>query len=205
MKKQWIIALVGLSMLLAGCKSNNNTLEKAGDNQEKRTVQSTDKKDSSSDSAVQFPEVKVTVAQAIQAYEKAYPETVLTSLELDTSFGEYRYELKGVDDSKEYQLKVHAQTGAITKEREEVLDQEDQKGVAKEQEALDLKGLKDLNEITQIAVTAIGQGNAVEWSLERELATTYWEVTIHSGNQDASVKINAQTGEVIEKEIDSKK
>lgn len=203
MKKQWLVGLISLSFLLVGCKNNSNTLENTGGNHQNTTTQSTKTRDSSSDSNALFPTIKVTVAEAIAAYEKAYPDTAMTSLELDTSFGEYRYELKGVDDSKEYQVNIQAQTGAITKEREETLDQEDQNGVEKERAALNLKKLKDIKEITQIALDSLGQeGEAVEWSLERDLDTTYWEVKIRSDNQEVTVKINAQTGKVLEKEND---
>lgn len=62
--------------------------------------------------------------------------------------------------------------------------------------------MKSLEEVSKIAQESVGQGEAFEWSLDRELSITYWEVKVRSGNDEISVKINAQTGEVVEKEID---
>ncbi|GGC89440.1 PepSY domain-containing protein [Enterococcus wangshanyuanii] len=219
MNKKVIVATIGLGVLLAGCTSNNKSLE--ANNQSKASTEvsqkitfdsstgesSSTKNTASSSTATADAtknqvQVKVTLEDAVKAYQEAYPNTAITSLDLDPSFGTYYYEIKGVDDSKEYEVKINAETGELKKEREETLDREDQNGVEKANEALDLNNLKSMDDISKIAVDSFGEGQAIEWSLERELSTTYWEVKVQSGNQEMSVKINAQTGDVLEKELD---
>ena len=39
------------------------------------------------------------------AFEKKYPEAKITSLQLDTDFGRYFYEIEGVDQQKNIKLK----------------------------------------------------------------------------------------------------
>ncbi|OJG98514.1 hypothetical protein RV18_GL002937 [Enterococcus termitis] len=210
MNKKVMIATVGLGVLLAGCTSNNKTLESNGQSKTSTEVSQTITFDSSTaesstttvNSNGNQVQVKVTLEEAIKAYQEAYPDTVITSLDLDPSFGTYYYEIKGVDDSKEYEVKINAETKELKKEREETLDRDEQNGVEKENEALDLTKLKSLDDISKIAVDNVGEGQAVEWSLEKELSTTYWEVKVQSGKQEVSVKINAQTGVVLEKELD---
>lgn len=205
MNKKMIIGTLCLGFILAGCTSNNKSLE----NNEKSQVSSetlsqstTNESNKKTNNKTKLSEIKVTVEEAIKAYEEAYPNTAITSLDLDTSFGSYYYEIQGVDDTKEYELKINAATAKSTKEREETLDREDQNGIEKENEALDLKELKSLEEVSKLAQESAGQGEAVEWSLDRELSITYWEVKVVSGKDEVSVKINAQTGDVIEKEIE---
>lgn len=205
MNKKLIIGTVCLGFILAGCTSNNKSLEnneKSQVSSEKLNQSTTNNSNTKVTESVKLSEIKVTVDEAIKAYEEAYPNTTITSLDLDTSFGSYYYEIQGVDDTTEYEVKINATDKKLTKEREETLDREDQNGVEKENEALDLKKLKSLEEVSKIAQESVGQGEAFEWSLDRELSITYWEVKVRSGNDEISVKINAQTGEVVEKEID---
>ncbi len=218
MNKKIIVATVGLGVLLAGCTSNNKSLETNGQSKASTEVSQTITFDSSTSESSNTKttassnkttnatknqvQVKVSLEEAVKAYQEAYPNTAITSLDLDPSFGTYYYEIKGVDDSKEYEVKINAETGELKKEREETLDREDQNGVEKANEALDLNNLKSMDDISKIAVDSFGEGQAIEWSLERELSTTYWEVKVQSGNQEMSVKINAQTGDVLEKELD---
>ncbi|MCA5013897.1 MULTISPECIES: PepSY domain-containing protein [unclassified Enterococcus] len=218
MNKKVIVATVGLGVLLAGCTNNNKSLETKGQSKASTEVSQTITFDSSTSESSNTKttassnkttnatknqvQVKVSLEEAVKAYQEAYPNTAITSLDLDPSFGTYYYEIKGVDDSKEYEVKINAETGELKKEREETLDREDQNGVEKANEALDLNNLKSMDDISKIAVDSFGEGQAIEWSLERELSTTYWEVKVQSGNQEMSVKINAQTGDVLEKELD---
>lgn len=205
MNKKMIIGTVCLGFILAGCTSNNKSLEnneKSQVSSEKINQSTTNDSNTKTNESAKLSEIKVTVDEAIKAYEEAYPNTTITSLDLDTSFGSYYYEIQGVDDTTEYEVKINATDKKLTKEREETLDREDQNGVEKENEALDLKKLKSLEEVSKIAQESVGQGEAFEWSLDRELSITYWEVKVRSGNDEVSVKINAQTGEVVEKEID---
>lgn len=203
MNKKMVVGTICLGFILAGCTSNNKSLENDGKSQASSETfsQSTTIESSMEINEKAKPsEVKVTVEEAIKAYEKSYPKTTITSLDLDTSWGSYYYEIQGVDESKEYTIKINATTAKATKEREEALDHEDQNSV--ENKALNLTALKPLEEVSKIAQEAAGQGEAVEWSLDQELSITYWEVKVHSGNTEIAIKINAQTGEVIAKEIE---
>lgn len=205
MKKKMIIGTLCLGFILAGCTSNNKSLETNDQSQvssETLNQSTTNEASTKTNEKAKLSEIKVTVEEAIKEYEKAYPNTTITSLDLDTSFGSYYYEIEGVDDSKEYKVKINAATAKTTKEREETLDREDQNGVEKEKSALNLKELQSLEEVSKIAQESAGQGEAVEWSLDRELSITYWEVKVRSENAEVSIKINAQTGEVVEKEIE---
>lgn len=198
------VGVACLGIVLAGCSENSNTLDNGGSSQASSSAnQSTGKSsESNTSSSSQKNSSKITLDEAIKAYEEAYPNTAITSIDLDDSFGTYYFEITGVDDDKEYEVRINAETGELKKEREETLDRDEQNGVERENEALDLTNLKTLDEASKIAVDSVGQGEAVEWSLDRELATTYWEVKVRSGNSETSVKIDAQSGAVLEKELD---
>lgn len=199
-KNLMMISMVTLGLVLGGCTSNSNTLPKDSTTKESSSVS----KSATKSDTTKLPAIKVTVAEAISAYEKAYPNTSITSIDLDTSFGAYYFEVKGVDDNKEYELKINAETGDETKEREENLDADEKNGTKKTEDALDLKDILSLEDATKFAAEALAveAETATDWSLDRELAVTYWEVTFKSGRSESSVKLNAQTGAVLETELD---
>lgn len=196
-----------VSFGLTGCVTNNKALETTPNSSmtyETNTALSSEQQTSAvqSEATTQKTNIKVTVEQAIKEYQAIYPEKEITSLELDSSFGKYVYEIKGVDDATEYSVEINAQTGEVKKEREEALDNDEKNGVKKQNEALDLTNLKSIEEISALAEKTAGSGEAIEWSLERELSITYWEVKVVEGTKEISVKIDAQTDEILEKEWD---
>lgn len=214
MKKIGLLGLVAVGLIVTGCSSNKNVLPNDNGNTTNNNTSSTTQQSSQQDGTASSTsnkndattsvnsEITVTANEALSAYQETYPDTSVTSLDLDTSFGSYFYEIKGVDDSVEYEIKVNAKTGEVTKEREEKLDREDQNGVERKNESLDLDGILSIDEAAAIAVEAAGKGEAFEWSLERELSTTYWEVKVKNGFSETSVKLDAKTGSILETEID---
>ncbi|MGC6767567.1 PepSY domain-containing protein [Enterococcus sp. LJL51] len=219
MKKIGIIGLVTLGVLLTGCTANRNELPPENRNSNSTTSKSSEAAESSQTS--EAPEntteatsgasvqtgsalegIERSAEEAIKAYQEAYPDTSVTSLELDTSFGSYYYEVKGMDDNAEYEVKINAKTGELAKEKEERLDADEQNGVERKSEELSLEGILSIDEAAAAALKAVGQGEAIEWSLEREMSTTYWEVKVVNGRSEASVKLDAKTGAILETEMD---
>ncbi|WP_314062272.1 PepSY domain-containing protein [uncultured Vagococcus sp.] len=199
--KLMMLSIVTLGLFLGGCTSNSNSLPKESSAVSNSTSNSNT---STSNAKKAVPAIKLTVTEVISAYEKAYPNTSITSIDLDTSFGAYYFEVQGVDDNKEYELKINAETGEETKEREENLDIDEKNGVKKAEDSLELNDIITLEDATAFASEALGVNpeTATDWSLDREMTVTYWEVTFESGRSESSVKLDAKTGDVLEKELE---
>lgn len=183
---------MALMLLTLGACANNNKTETGTSNLETKNETST---------AVgsRLETIKISLPDAIAAFEEIYPSAAITSIDLEDSLGSYSYKIQGIEGTKEFDIRVDADSGEVTKEREEKVDRDDQG----EDNALDLKDLISLEEATEIAEGTVKDGEAIEWSLEKELATTYWEITIKTGLlSENTVKINAQTGDVLEQEQD---
>lgn len=204
------IGTIGLGVLLVGCGTNpiqpssqtpvqsNQTEITNQANSSQVTEESTPA--TSNQGAQTQPEVSV--AEAIAIFQKEYPETDITSLDIDTSFGKWVYKIEGMDDLKEYDLKIDASTKAILEREEDQLDKDEQNGVKRQAEKLDLSNLLPLDKITKIALEQTQGGQVTDWDLDRDLGVTHWEVDVENGKQEATVKINAQTGDVLEVELD---
>ena len=207
MKKILYGSMTGLALfLVAGCTSKTPTAV-SSTNEQKETVISTIETSSSvqqeaTTTSEKTSAVAVSLEKVTTAFEKKYPEAKITSLQLDTDFGRYFYEIEGVDQQKEYQVEVNAETGEFTKEKVETLDADEQNGVKMQEEAVDLTNIISREQATTLAEKEAKVGQATDWKLEKELGITYWEVKVKEGQQKIEVKIDAHSGKILTTERD---
>ena len=207
MKKILYGSMTGLALfLVAGCTSKTPTAVSSTNEQKETVISTTETSSSVQQEATTTSEktsaVAVSLEKVTTAFEKKYPEAKITSLQLDTDFGRYFYEIEGVDQQKEYQVEVNAETGEFTKEKVETLDADEQNGVKMEEEALDLTNIISREQATTLAEKEAKVGQATDWKLEKELGITYWEVKVKEGQQKIEVKIDAHSGKILTTERD---
>lgn len=207
MKKILYGSMTGLALfLVAGCTSKTPTAVSSTNEQKETVISTTETSSSVQQEATTTSEktsaVAVSLEKVTTAFEKKYPEAKITSLQLDTDFGRYFYEIEGVDQQKEYQVEVNAETGEFTKEKVETLDADEQNGVKMQEEALDLTNIISREQATTLAEKEAKVGQATDWKLEKELGITYWEVKMKEGQQKIEVKIDAHSGKILTTERD---
>lgn len=207
MKKKLYGSMTGLALfLVAGCTSKTPTAVSSTNEQKETVISTTETSSSVQQEATTTSEKTTAVAVSLEkvttAFEKKYPEAKITSLQLDTDFGRYFYEIEGVDKQKEYQVEVNAETGEFTKEKVETLDADEQNGVKMQEEALDLTNIISREQATTLAEKEAKVGQATDWKLEKELGITYWEVKVKEGQQKIEVKIDAHSGKILTTEWD---
>lgn len=203
----WLYDWTGLALfLVAGCTSKTPTAVSSTNEQKETVISTTETSSSVQQEATTTSEktsaVAVSLEKVTTAFEKKYPEAKITSLQLDTDFGRYFYEIEGVDQQKEYQVEVNAETGEFTKEKVETLDADEQNGVKMQEEALDLTNIISREQATTLAEKEAKVGQATDWKLEKELGITYWEVKVKEGQQKIEVKIDAHSGKILTTERD---
>ena len=207
MKKILYGSMTGLALfLVAGCTSKTPTAVSSTNEQKETVISTTETSSSVQQEATTTSEktsaVAVSLEKVTTAFEKKYPEAKITSLQLDTDVGRYFYEIEGVDQQKEYQVEVNAETGEFTKEKVETLDADEQNGVKMQEEALDLTNIISREQATTLAEKEAKVGQATDWKLEKELGITYWEVKVKEGQQKIEVKIDAHSGKILTTERD---
>lgn len=208
MKKILYGSMTGLALfLVAGCTPKTPTAVSSTNEQKETAISTSETSSSVQQEATTTSEktsaVAVSLEKVTTAFEKKYPEAKITSLQLDTDFGRYFYEIEGVDQQKEYQVEVNAETGEFTKEKVETLDADEQNGVKMQEEALDLTNIISREQATTLAEKEAKVGQATDWKLEKELGITYWEVKVKEGQQKIEVKIDAHSGEILTTERDN--
>lgn len=210
MKTKGLLLLITGSalLLLAGCGDNSAQLENGTQQesssqsvaQETQSTQTNSSTASSSTKNTDSATKQMSLDEIIALYQKNKPNTDITGIEIESRMSKFVYEVKGMDDSKEYKL-FFTETGELQHQEEEMLDEDERNGNERNNEKLDLKNLLPLDQINSIAKKEVN-GDITEWSLERELSKTYWDVKIVNNGQQSDVSIDAQSGNVLEVEMD---
>lgn len=141
-------------------------------------------------------EVKVTVNEAVDVYEKKFPGINVLSVELKEEMGKPLYIIEGADDTTEYQLNINAVNKKIKQKSEEPVDEDDLNEVKTKK--LDIDKVISLKKADQIAEKETNGGQGSEFKLEKEHGTNIWEVSV----KDREIIINAETGKVVKVDDD---
>ncbi|MBC9788205.1 MULTISPECIES: PepSY domain-containing protein [Carnobacterium] len=211
MNKKIVLGMISIATVaLLGACGNGNTKETSTNNNNQATSSSqvasstTESSPSTtSTSSLLNQEFKVSLDDAIQLFSKEHPDVAITSIEFDTNFGAYGYKIEGVDDAKEYELFIDADTKEISKQKEERLDSEDANGAARKNDALLLDNIISPQKAMEAAFSeANKQGDVTEWKLSQEVQKTFYEVTIKNGSNETEVKIDSVSGDILQTEQD---
>ncbi|MCD2247862.1 PepSY domain-containing protein [Listeria marthii] len=199
------LATVGMAVLLVGalsaCGSNDDKDTSSNNNSQETTSSKSSNNESSSSDSLQNKSFDMSYEDAVNAFKDKHSDAEISSVELEKNLGKYVYKVDGISNDNEYEMKFNAETKEQLSDETDRLDQEDAGGVEKENEKLSLDGIKTPKEAMDKAV-AEQAGDVTSWKIERELDTTYYEVTVKQDNKKYEIKLNAKTLDVLQTEQD---
>ncbi|MCD2223265.1 PepSY domain-containing protein [Listeria cossartiae] len=194
------LATVGVAVLLVGalsaCGSNDDKDTSSNSSSQETTTSKSDNNES-----LQNKSFDMSYEDAINAFKEKHGDAEISSVELEKNLGKYVYKVDGISNDNEYEIKFNAETKEQLSDETDKLDREDAGGVEKENEKLSLDGIKTPKEAMDKAVTEQA-GDVTSWKIERELDTTYYEVTVKQDNKKYEIKLNAKTLDVLQTEQD---
>lgn len=141
-------------------------------------------------------DIKIDQQAAIDKFNAKYANKQISEVKLEVDHGKYVYEVKGFDDTKEYEVEVNAKTGKVISSKSEKLDA-DEKPIA-----LDTSKAISRDDASNVAKDAAKKGSAVEWELKEENGKAVWEVKVVNGHQVKEVTLDANSKKVLSTEID---
>ncbi|MBC1544299.1 PepSY domain-containing protein [Listeria cossartiae] len=194
------LVTVGVAVLLVGALSacgSNDDKDTSSNNSSKETTSSK----SDNNDNLQNKSFDMSYEDAINAFKDKHSDAEISSVELERNLGKYVYKVDGISNDNEYEMKFNAETKEQLSDETDKLDREDAGGVEKENEKLSLDGIKTPKEAMDKAVTEQA-GDVTSWKIERELDTTYYEVTVKQDNKKYEIKLNAKTLDVLQTEQD---
>lgn len=199
------ISVLAMSTVMIGALAacgDDDANSNSSSNNNNNTEQTTDSNsNSNTTSDLNNKKFSMSYTDAIEIFKNKHPKTDITSVELSQELGKYVYTIDGVDDNNEYEMKFDADTKAILQDNNEKLDAEDANGKERANEKLDLDGIKTPQEAMTAALKQQA-GTVSEWTIEREMNQTYFEVKIINGNQKFDMKLDAKTLAVLSTEQD---
>ncbi|MEN0637617.1 PepSY domain-containing protein [Listeria monocytogenes] len=198
------LATVGMTVLLVGALSAcsfNDDKDTLSNNSNNETTSSKSSNNESSSDSLQNKSFDMSYEDAINAFKDKHSDAEISSVELEKSLGKYVYKVDGISNDNEYEMKFNAETKEQLSDETDRLDREDAGGVEKENEKLSLDGIKSPKEAMDKAVSEQA-GDVTSWKIERELDTTYYEVTVKQDNNKYEIKLNAKTLEILQTEQD---
>lgn len=142
-------------------------------------------------------DIKIDQQGAIDKFNQKNPNKQLSEVKLEVDHGKYIYKVEGFDKTNEYKTEINAQSGKITSNKSEKLDQGDK------EYQLDPSKAISRDEASQIAEKAAKKGTSREWELKQDTkGKAVWEVKVTDGHQVKEVQINAGTKKVLSTEKD---
>ncbi|EAG9324288.1 hypothetical protein CW897_11560 [Listeria monocytogenes] len=194
------LVTVGVAVLLLGalsaCSSNDDKDTSSNNSSQESTSSKSDNNDS-----LQNKNFDMSYEDAINAFKDKHSDAEISSVELEENLGKYVYKVEGISNDNEYEMKFNAETKKQLSDETDKLDQEDAGGVKKENEKLSLDGIKTPKDAMDKAITEQA-GDVTSWKIEREIDTTYYEVTVKQDNKKYEIKLNAKTLEILQTEQD---
>ncbi|MBC1283496.1 PepSY domain-containing protein [Listeria welshimeri] len=199
------LAAVGVTVLLVGalsaCSFGDDDKDTSSNNGSKETTSSKSSSNNSSTDSLQNKNFDMSYEDAVSAFKDKHSDAEISGVELEKNLGKYVYTIEGISNDNEYEMKFNAETKEQMSDETDKLDQEDAGGVEKENEKLNLDGIKTPKEAMDKAISSQA-GDVTSWNIERELDTTYYEVTVKQDNNKYDIKLNAKTLEVLQTEQD---
>ncbi len=190
--KNWkALSLIGLSgLVLAACGDNAETTDTTPATNDTTTETSSVTEDTGVvDNSTTATEDILSLEEVVDIYTGEYPNAQIQKVDYDKDSGDWTYEITGVSENREYEVEINAVSGEIIKVDEDDVDDD---------AYLAFDTIITPEEAIEIAKTALAEEAAVleGWELDVDDNRTKYDIEFEGSNRD--VKLDAETGEVIE-------
>ncbi|QCR33829.1 PepSY domain-containing protein [Lysinibacillus sp. SGAir0095] len=184
-------------LLLAACNNTDESTKNTATTTPSTEVNvgSGNVEQTTSEISTNITEVTVSLQDAVAIFQESHPEAKIHSVDLDTSFGKYEYDVTGQEASTEYEMTIDAETKEVLKEETET--------------EVDREGTLDFSKIIEPSAaiefaSSVPETNELipeSWSLEADNGIQSYTVNFEKGRSEVEVEVNAETGEILHVEI----
>ncbi len=135
---------------------------------------------------------------AVDTAKESY-DGKLIQVELDHDEGQWVYKVDMEQDTEEYEIKLSVEDLSVINESTETDDDKDSEDQFEYSEAVPAE------EAVQTAIDEAGGNGEIEgWSLDKDDGNLEYEIELkNTENGDADIKINAESGDIIETDFDN--
>lgn len=180
--------------------SDEDTSNDSGDGEENNTSDDNagGNTNNSSTDAITQDDINHDTQGAVEAAKENF-DGKLTQIELDQDNGQWMYKVDLEQNTEEYEVELSIEDLSVINESSETDEDEDSEDQFEYGDAVPAE------EAVQTAIDeAGGSGLIEEWSLDKDDGNLEYEIELkNTDNGDADIKINAESGDVIETDFDN--
>lgn len=136
--------------------------------------------------------IKISENDALSKFNAKYKDKKITNLDLKPSGKKYVYEINAFDASREYKMKIDANSGKILRSKTQSKDLDEQL-----EHGLNTHRLISRKTANKIAEKHVKQGSGYRWQLKRSDDKSVWDVYIINKDEKQIVKVDAKSQKVI--------
>lgn len=183
-----IIIIGATSLILTACQDTENQNPNNEDVNTPKTTQQ--------DTSIDLSKTTVSLSDAVGVFLAAHPNTQIYSVELDSNWGKLEYEIKALDSSKEYEMRIDAETKKVLSDKNEV--ENEMKG------SLDFAAIVEPADVLKVASEQpqVKGMSPISWDLEFDDGVQLYKIKYKENSNKIEVGVNALTGELLGVEID---
>lgn len=139
----------------------------------------------------------LTLEEAVAKFNENVPDATVSSIEIDTSFGQTYLDVKGFDSTTEYKVRIDPTTGTASIKDKESLDNDEKTDVYRTAHTLDVSTVLAPSAAAEKALVE-KPGTVKDWELEMDNGAALYKFEIvDSNNRDWDVEVNATNGTVV--------
>ena len=202
-------ASLAATLLLAGCStgSNNQNNNQNSSNQNQTTQSSTQSDSNNQSNQSQSTQTQNNVVALdvqseqlgaiVKAFQNKYPDLAITSIKLESATKPYNYHIEAVDAMKEYDFMYHVAQKHLMLHGEKALDANEQNGVKKSQEGIDITTTSNIDNIIKVALGNDANAKAVAWSIDKDNGKVVWDIKVNTNGVVKEVKVDDVSNSIL--------
>ena len=191
-------ASLAATLLLAGCSTgnsnqNNNQNNNNQNNQTQTTQNNTQNQNNAQTTQNNVVGLDVQSEQLgaiVKAFQNQFPNLMITSIKLESAAKPYNYHIEAVDNMKEYDFMYHVAQKHLMLHGEKALDADEQNGIKKSQEGIDITTTSNIDNIIKIALGNDANAKAIAWSIDKDNGKVVWDIKVNANGVVKEVKID---------------
>ncbi|MGO4937830.1 PepSY domain-containing protein [Fundicoccus sp. Sow4_H7] len=165
--------------------------------QDDASSESTESVEESTADEAEASDLQLALELALDLFYEQVPDIGVTEIDIDLNDdGSYDIDIQGVNADGEYEYELRVSGEEVSNENFERDDDDDD-----DDEILDLENYLSIDEITKIALDAVGSGKVTDWTLDFDDNKPVWDLDIDEvdgDDDDVEITIHAETGEILD-------
>ncbi len=190
----WLLALM-LILSLTACNPGLNTDKVTPTPSQEASQEAGQSANDTAALDTSYDDLEMSPEKAFDAFMALHPDSKVTEIKLEKNYGNLEYKVEGYDLSRDYEVRINAQSGDVRSDNSETLDRDDRNDpfISKD----------DVAKISPLVAKAMNEVNAgaqfEKWSLENDDGYLDFEIEFTDAGRELEFTYDLSSGALKEK------